>query len=278
MAELNDDSKIANSADSGSRTEILPAWLDDHIPTPAIKVLIWINIAVFLAMVNSVLYWNAHIPPGSPSAPESILFFSTHTLFAWGANAAWRTILDREYWRILANTLIHASVFHLAINMYVLWSFSSMVERLFGSSRFLLIYFLSAMGSSVCSLLFLSSDGISVGASGAIFGTFGALVAFFVLHRNCFPKAFFRAHAKIFFLFATYSLVSPMLFKDMDNAAHLGGFIVGFCTTICVLPTQPGINLWRKARQYSSSWSDRCHHRRFLLRNHFWQQKSDSRR
>jgi membrane associated rhomboid family serine protease len=163
------DSAPTKAADSGGSDEVLPSWLDEDIPTPAIKVLIWINTAVFLAMVNSVLYSNAHIPPGSPTTRESILFFSSHTLFAWGANAAWRTILDKEYWRILTNTFIHASVFHLAINMYVLWSFSSMVERLFGRSRFLLIYFLSAIGSSVCSLLLLSADGISVGASGAIF-------------------------------------------------------------------------------------------------------------
>ena len=121
-----------------------------------------------------------------------------------------------------------------------------MVERLYGGAKLSIIYLLSAIGSSICSLLLLNADGVSVGASGAIFGTFGALVAFFAVHRRRFPKQFFRLHAKIFLLFALYSIVTPILFKDIDFAAHLGGFLVGGITGLALLPRDPGEICWRR--------------------------------
>ncbi len=231
-----------SSASTSEAAEILPAWLDETLPIPATKALVALNILVFLAMTVSTLLTNAD---SSANQREGILFFSTQTLAAWGANAAWNTILDKQYWRILTSTFVHMNALHLAMNVYVLWSFSSMVERLFGKWKFLTIYLLSALGSSICSLLFLNPESMSVGASGAIFGTFGALVAFFWTHRADFPKRFFRMYAKMFFVFVIYSLVSPFIFQDMDNAAHLGGFLVGLWTALCLLPPKPGTTQWR---------------------------------
>jgi membrane associated rhomboid family serine protease/tetratricopeptide (TPR) repeat protein len=225
--------------------EVLPNWLDESAPIPATKLLIWANVIVYLAMTITTVLANFHASDGGMNSREGILFFSSQTLADWGANAAWKTILDRQYWRIFSSTFVHMNALHLAMNMYVLWSFSSMVERLFGKSKFLTIYLLSGLGSSICSLLFLNPGDITVGASGAIFGTFGALVAFFWMHRTHFPKQFFRMYAKMFFVFAIYSLVSPLIFHDMDNAAHLSGFLIGLWAALCLLPIAPGDKVWR---------------------------------
>jgi membrane associated rhomboid family serine protease/Flp pilus assembly protein TadD len=241
--------QLSGSVDKSAPVEeILPAWLDETIPTPATKALIYLNVAIFVVMTVTVLLANhqSQITDGYADPLEGIFYFSSQTLSDWGANAAWKTILDQQYWRILTSTLIHASGLHLAMNMYVLWSFSSMVERLFGRRKFLAIYFVAAIGGSICSLPFLNPDGISVGASGAIYGTFGALVAFFWSHRAYFPKRFFRMYSKMFFVFVIYSVVSTMLFKGVDNAAHLGGFIWGLWAALCVLPAMPAAKSWRK--------------------------------
>jgi tetratricopeptide (TPR) repeat protein len=132
------------------------------------------------------------------------------------------------------------------MNMYVLWDFNRMLERLYGSSKFIVIYLLSGLGSSICSLLFLDPANVSAGASGAIFGIFGATVAFFWAFRKDFPKQFFRMYQKMFFVFLIYCVISSQMFPGMDNAAHLGGFIVGLWTALCLLPSAPGSKRWAK--------------------------------
>jgi membrane associated rhomboid family serine protease/Flp pilus assembly protein TadD len=231
--------------DTGIEDESLPGWLDENIPAPATKIIIAINIAVFLLMTASALIANMQLNEAVADPRQGLLFFSTRTLTQWGANAAWKTIIDKEYWRILTSAFIHLNLFHLGVNTYALLSFSSIAERLFGTAKFVAIYLLSAVGSAICSLFFLNPESIGVGASGAIFGTFGALVAFFSIHRLQFPKMFFRTHAKIFFVFAIYSVVSSFIFQDMDNAAHLGGFVVGLWAGLCVLPARPDSKKWR---------------------------------
>jgi membrane associated rhomboid family serine protease/Flp pilus assembly protein TadD len=246
----NTDSSLLTTtpAKADSSSEILPEWLNDKLPVPVSRALIVTNVSIFAAMTawtlgNNFLISGAH---HSHNSMEGILFFSSTTLENWGSNSAIQTILGRQYWRILTNTFVHLSAFHVAMNMYVLWNFSSMVERLFGRSKFLAIYVISAMGSSVCSLLFLKPESISVGASGAIYGTCGALVAFFVIHRKSFPKAFFRMYSKMFFVCVVYSVISPLIFKDMDNASHLGGFLVGIWAALSTLPKKPGQFGWCK--------------------------------
>jgi membrane associated rhomboid family serine protease/Flp pilus assembly protein TadD len=224
--------------------EVLPDWLDDTKPAPVSKIIIIVNIAVFLLMTLTALLANMQASDAMVDPRQGLLFFSSGTLTQWGANTAWKTIIDKEYWRILTSAFVHLNIFHLAVNMYALASFASLAERLFGRSKFIIVYVLSAVGSAICSLFFLNPESISVGASGAIFGTMGAIVAFFWMHRLRFPKIFFRTHAKIFFVVAIYSVVSSFIFQDMDNAAHLSGFVVGLWAGLCLMPSRPGSKIW----------------------------------
>ncbi|MEN2738613.1 rhomboid family intramembrane serine protease [Microbacterium sp. X-17] len=80
-----------------------------------------------------------------------------------------------EPWRILTMTLVHASFWHLALNMLALWMLGRILEPLVGHARFLVLYLLSAIGGSVAMAL-LAPGTSAVGASGAIFGLFGALI------------------------------------------------------------------------------------------------------
>ena len=87
-------------------------------------------------------------------------------------------ILAGELWRFLTPALLHANLPHIAFNMYALLSFGTSLERHFGHGRFFLLYILSAFTGNVASFLF--SDGISVGASTAIFGLLGAEAVFLI--------------------------------------------------------------------------------------------------
>jgi membrane associated rhomboid family serine protease/regulator of sirC expression with transglutaminase-like and TPR domain len=224
--------------------EELPAWLRDESPTPAIKWILLVNSFLYAAMLfASLLDMAANAPSANPL---KLAVFTADTLLNFGANSAPATIIDHQYWRLLSNTFVHASVLHLAMNMYVLWDFTKLVERIYGSSKFLTIYLCAALGSSICSLLFINPDGVSAGASGAIFGAFGALVTYFWAFRKEIPKMFFRMYAKMFFVFAIYTVVSASVFPGMDNAAHLGGFLSGLWTGLCLLPQSAGGHSWRE--------------------------------
>jgi membrane associated rhomboid family serine protease/Tfp pilus assembly protein PilF len=220
-------------------------WRDNKHPTPAIFTLIAINICVFVVMLSSTLIAGAaaDVPP---SWVSTLVAMPSNTLNWWGANTTSKTILEHQYWRLIASSFVHLNALHLAVNMYVLWDFTRLVEKFYGSAKYLVIYLVSAIGASIISLFFIDPTNVSTGASGAVFGTFGAMVAYFWIHRQHFPSRFTLLYQKIFFVFFVYSVACAYVFKDMDNAAHAGGFLVGLWTGLCVIPQAPGATAWRR--------------------------------
>ncbi|HEY9679981.1 MAG TPA: rhomboid family intramembrane serine protease [Oculatellaceae cyanobacterium] len=238
-----------NSEQKNEETERLPDWLDESRPTPTIFVLVVTNILIFFGMMTSAIFEATHSPSISfdwQTLLAILISIPADTLLHWGANAASVTVLDHQYWRLITNTFLHQNLLHLAMNMYVLWDFNRLLERLYGSSKFLTIYLISGLGSSICSLLFLAPSSISAGASGAIFGAFGATVAFFWSFKKDFPERYYRMYKKMFFVFIIYCVVSACMFPGMDNAAHLGGFLVGLWAALCLLPSNVASRSWAK--------------------------------
>src|SRR5204862_4637739 len=90
-------------------------------------------------------------------------------------------VADGEYYRLLTAAFLHAGLLHIAFNMGALYLFGPALERALGRGRFLALYLAAALGGSVASYLFSSRAALSVGASGAIFGVYGA--TFFVGRR-----------------------------------------------------------------------------------------------
>src|SRR5699024_6515213 len=103
--------------------------------------------------------------------------------------------------------------------------------RIFGSGRFLFIYMLSGIGGGLAS--FAVSDSVAAGASGAIFGLFGALL-FFGVH---YKRLFFRTMGQGVLLIIAINLVLGFTVAQIDMAAHLGGLVTGFvASAMCHLP------------------------------------------
>lgn len=226
----------------------------DKSTGPAVKAIIAINCIFFAMMLLSAAYAQFDSPASASISAAAtahkwiimLLALPGRMLTDCGANTISDTILRQQYWRLITSAFLHLNLLHLAMNMYVLWDFNRSVEKFYGSAKFVCIYLMAAAGASITSLLFIDPANISVGASGAVFGCFGALVAFLWTHRPHFPKSFIRLYKKIFFVFFVYSIACAYVFKDMDTAAHAGGFLVGLWTALCIMPIAPGVLGWRR--------------------------------
>ncbi|HHS96576.1 MAG TPA: rhomboid family intramembrane serine protease [Chloroflexi bacterium] len=142
--------------------------------------------------------------------------------FALGAKIN-QAIVAGQLWRLGTALFLHAGLLHLGFNSYALWIFGPQVEMPYGRFRFLLIYFFSGLAASAVS--FALTPAVSVGASGAIFGLVGAILAYIYRYRDRL-LAGRRRLANLIGIVAyniLYGFVSPWV----DNAAHIGGLLAG---------------------------------------------------
>ena len=126
---------------------------------------------------------------------------------------------------------LHANLMHLVSNMILLFVVGRMVERYCGSIPYLAIYFLSGIAGSGLSALgemLTGSYAGSVGASGAVMGIIGALLAIVVYHKGKYKEITSR---RILFMIA-YVLYAGFTTTNVNNLAHVGGVIAGFILTL----------------------------------------------
>jgi rhomboid protease GluP len=136
-------------------------------------------------------------------------------------------IAQGEYYRLFSSMFLHIGLVHLLFNSYALFILGQDVERLYGSGRFLLIYFVGGLGGSLASFV-LSADprGVSAGASGAIFALIGASIAYFYLHRQTFGQRG-QAQLRSLLMLAGINLVFGFTIPGINNLAHMGGLVFG---------------------------------------------------
>jgi membrane associated rhomboid family serine protease len=139
-----------------------------------------------------------------------------------------------ELWRLWTVTLIHAGVIHLAFNMFALYTVGPLVEQLYGSAMFVLFYVLAAAGGSVASFVF-GSDLPSVGASGAVFGLFGVLLAASRTHHPVLDRQGRSLVGRIGMLILI-NLLFGFSIPNIDNAAHVGGLLAGAWLGFMIVP------------------------------------------
>ena len=151
-----------------------------------------------------------------------------------------------EYWRLWSVTLLHGSLIHLGVNMYALYLAGIIVERWYGWFRFLAFYLACAAAGSAASFVF-GGDVPSVGASGAIVGLFGVLLAAGRIHHpvDRESRAIVSRLLLMVVLTVGFGLASG---GAVDNAAHLGGLVAGLWLGALVPPTGvPTLSsLWRR--------------------------------
>ncbi|WP_010678120.1 rhomboid family protein [Bacillus timonensis] len=146
---------------------------------------------------------------------------NTETLLKYGAKENFR-ILNGEWWRFFTPMILHIGFIHLLMNTFALYYLGTEVERLYGKSRFLMIYVFAGFLGSLASFVFNAN--ISAGASGAIFGCFGALLFF----GTAYPSLFFRTMGPNVIGIIIINLVLGFMIPGIDNSGHIGGLVGGF--------------------------------------------------
>jgi membrane associated rhomboid family serine protease len=146
-----------------------------------------------------------------------------------------RAVADGEYWRLWSVTLLHGGLLHLLFNMYALWLAGPIVERWYGRVRFLGFYLACAAAGSTASFVF-GGDAPAVGASGAIFGLFGVLLAAGRLHHpvDRQSRALVGQLGMLIVINLAFGFASGL---NIDNAAHVGGLVAGLWLGTVILPT-----------------------------------------
>lgn len=170
-------------------------------------ILITINVLVFL---YGVLFDKTNL---------LINLFSTHG----------PSIVHGDIYRIFTGAFVHVEIFHILFNMYALYIIGSQVESFYGKAKYLFIYFFSIVISSLLSIMF-NGNVASIGASGAIFGLFGAMLYFGYNYRVYLGNTVIRQMLPIVIL----NLIIGFASTGIDNFAHIGGLAGGILSSMVV--------------------------------------------
>ena len=158
-------------------------------------------------------------------AGSSFEEFSGQILVHFGANFGPYT-LSGQWWRLVTYMFLHSGVMHIAFNMWCLWDLGALCESLYGRWTFAAIYLITGVGGGVASLGW-NPNVLSVGASGAIFGLAGALVASLYLGEFSLPRAVTSGPLRSLLFFIGFNVVLGNFLGGIDNACHIGGLVSG---------------------------------------------------
>lgn len=165
-----------------------------------------------------------------------VCMFSARPLYDFGGLDFFSVLMGKEYWRIIASMFLHSGTSHLFSNMIILFFLGSMIEKEIGHIKYAVLYFLSGIAGnilSLCAKVMTGDLSYSVGASGAVFGLDGALLAMVLLWDRRLVNVTPARVLMMIFL----SVYSGFSGGNIDNAAHIGGLVTGFLTgcVICLL-------------------------------------------
>ena len=189
--------------------------MEEFRKEPATIILVVLNVLVFLAV--------------------EFTGFSQDTvhMLDWGAAYTPCIVEEGETYRIFTSMFLHFGIEHLINNMLVLFVLGSRVERVIGSLRFAVIYFLGGIAGNVVSLLYDLRQGeaaVSAGASGAVFAVMGGMILVVLCNKGRLEDLSMRQ----ILILAVFSLYFGFTSSGVDNAAHLGGFLAGFILAVIV--------------------------------------------
>ncbi len=183
---------------------------------PATIALIAINVAAYLAEIAG---GHGGLSPSSSTVVGEFGLFGP-------------SVAGGDWYRLLTGGFLHASLLHIGFNMFALYFLGRLLEPAIGTTRFVFLYFASLFGGAFGALL-LSPDSLTIGASGAVFGIFGAA---FVIARGRGVDAVAQSIGIILVLNLAISFGSP----DISLGGHLGGLVVGVLCALVILAGERG--------------------------------------
>jgi membrane associated rhomboid family serine protease len=142
-------------------------------------------------------------------------------------------VAEGEWYRLLTSGFLHASIFHIGLNMFALYIIGRLLEPALGTPRFVALYFASLLAGSF-GVLLLDPNALTVGASGAIFGIFGATM---VIARG---RGMNEIASQLGFLLVI-NLVFTFTFSNISIGAHLGGLVGGLICAAAIVAGEKGM-------------------------------------
>lgn len=172
-----------------------------------------------LVAINT-LVWIANVLSGL-----DIVNPDAAALLAWGGNYLPKTI--NEPWRLVSAMFLHGGIAHLAWNMLALVQLGVLTNRFYGTPALIVIYFFAGICGSLASLFFSAKSGVSVGASGAIFGLMGAIVCALITKAKHLNPEGVRSLLMVAGIYIAFNIYLGFTDSNIDQAAHIGGFFAG---------------------------------------------------
>ncbi len=184
----------------------------------------WVNVC--LVVINVIVFL--------------ICTFTGELLYNKGAFGIREIMSDKSYYRMFTSMFLHSDIRHLFSNMIVLYYVGEIVEKKVGHIPYVIIYFLSGIAGDIFSMGYelLSGDYYSsVGASGAVFGVEGALLLLILLHHG---RMEYVTTGRLVFAIA-FSLYCGFTSSYVNNAAHIGGVLMGFAAAAVIVMLCPHV-------------------------------------
>ena len=210
-----------------------------------------------ILLINVGFYMATVVYSMGSGNSGAFMNLDSRTLYQFGAKFR-ASILEGEWWRLVTAGFLHGGLMHIAMNMYVFYDLGPQVEEIFGTHRFLAIYLLSSAGGFLASTYW--ADTLSIGASAALFGLIGAMIALGVRSRSSMGAAIRGMYIR----YAIGGLLFGLLpYFHIDNAAHIGGLATGFAVAYVAgtprLTSSASEQAWRWA-----AWASSCFVKMYL--------------
>jgi rhomboid protease GluP len=173
-----------------------------------------------IILLNSIIYLFTAFASGG------LIDMDLRVLVNFGALYGPLIALKGEWWRLLSAMFLHGGMTHLLMNMVSLYIVGRGMELYFSRQAYLLIYLFSGLLGALASL-FMHPESVGIGASGAIFGVFGALAGFFLAYRKRIATHS-REFMKDFAAILGVNLMLGFSIESIDVSAHIGGLLAGF--------------------------------------------------
>ena len=203
---------------------------------PVTKVLIGINIALFII---EVIYQR------TLGFPLSIMGSIPGEVLVPMGGLVPKLVADGEYWRLFTAMFLHGGLLHIAFNMYALYIGGSFLEMLAGKGKFLAIYLVAGLAGNVAVYLLAFPGSVTIGASTAIFGVFGALFMYSIHYRDSAAGRALRSMGVVILINLAFTFFMP----GISWQGHIGGLIGGVLAVEALT--------WFGRRDLRSPWTAR---------------------
>lgn len=210
LSDVCDDCRTLQKQVGPRPTSPATASVFGQVLTSPTWVLIALNVAVFLLLTAKGM------PLWSPTGQQVIRAGGNYGPLSLGS----------QPWRLLTAVFIHVGIIHLLVNMWTLLNVGLLAERLYGRGAFVFVYLSAGLAGNMASV-FHNPYVISAGASGALFGVAGALITTLHADKVPAPRRAVRQLLISLVVFSAFSLAYGFYTEHIDNAAHLGGLLLG---------------------------------------------------